>query len=455
MNITLQTNEDGVSAVLHAIVTKTDYAPKVEKSLKMYRQKASVPGFRPGKVPATLIKKMYGNAIIAEEINTLLNEKVVGYIKENKIDILGEPLPRNESAPVDFEQEELEFLFDLALAPQFEIAMSKKDKLPYYEIAVSEEQINEHIDTLRRRTGKYELADSVEDKAAMLKGALVELNEDGTEKEGGIRLEDALLMPQYLKDEAQQALFMGKKKEDVIVFNPTKAYADSAAEVSALLKIEKDAVSEHTGDFSYSIVEITLYVPGEMNQELFDSVYEKGTVTDEAAFREKVAAELSVQSVPECDYLFLADARKALEKKAGELKFSNELLTRIILAHSKEEKKEVTDEELVQTCKDLTWHLIREKLVRNAEIKINEEDVKQAARDRIKAQFTAYGYGSLPDDIMTQYAENLLQKEDQVEQLVDYAVTGKLINVLKEQVTLNRKTVSAEEFQTIAYGDKK
>lgn len=447
MNISLQNNDDNVSALLTVKMEKADYEAQYEKALKKYRQQARIPGFRPGMVPMNLIKKMYGKALKAEEVNKVLGEKVYGYIRENKVAILGEPLPNEDKQPqIDFDnQDEFEFLFDLALAPAVKVEIGKDDTLPYYHIDVTDEMVDNQINMYRQRGGSYESAESYEDKD-MLKGTLVELGEDGNAKEGGLLLENTLLMPTYMKDDAQKALFDGKKVGETVVFNPTKAYNSSEAEIAALLKVEKTELANHTGDFNFEIKEISRFKMADFDQNLYDSVFEKGTVTTEADFRAKVKSLVAEQYAMDSDYKFLLDVRSAMEVKVGKVAFADKLLKRIMLINSKDKDEKAIDANYEKSTKELTWHLIKEELVKQTGVKVDDTDLKNTARDMVKMQFAQYGMLNAPDEILDKYAAEMMTKQESAERVLNRAVEVKLTVALKGLVTLDEKTVSVDEF---------
>ncbi|MDE6173184.1 MAG: trigger factor, partial [Bacteroides sp.] len=278
MNVSLQ-NIDKVSALLTVKLEKADYQEKVDKSLKGIRQKAQVPGFRKGMVPMSLVKKMYGKSVIAEEVNKTLSEAVYKYIQDNKVNILGEPLPNEDKQPdIDFDtMEEFEFLFDIALAPEFKAEVTAEDEVDYYTIEVTDEMVDNQVKAYTQRTGKYEQVEAYEAND-MLKGLIAELDENGNTKEGGVQVEGAVMMPSYMKNDEQKAIFANAKVNDVLVFNPYTAWDGNAAELASLLKIDKEAAAEMKSNFSYQVTEITRFVPGELNQEIFDQVCGEGVV---------------------------------------------------------------------------------------------------------------------------------------------------------------------------------
>lgn len=445
MNVSFQ-NIDKVSGLLTVKLEKADYQEKVDKSLKTFRQKAQIPGFRKGMVPMSLVKKMYGKSVVAEEVNKLLSEKVYDYIKDNNVNILGEPLPNEDKQPViDFDtMEDFEFVFDIALAPEFKAEVSSSDKVDYYTIDITDEIVESQVNAYTQRNGKYDKVSVYEDND-MLKGLIAELDENGNTKEGGIQVEGAVLMPSYMKNDDQKAIFANAKVNDVLVFNPNAAYDGHDAEIASLLKIEKEAAADMKSDFSFQVEEITRFVPGDLNQEIFDQVLGKDVVKTEEEFRAKVKEVIASRFVADSDYKFLIDVRKMLMEKVGKLEFPDALLKRIMLLNNKEKGEEFVAENYDKSVEELTWHLIKEQLVKANEIKVEQEDVIKMAKDVTKAQFAQYGMMSVPDDVLENYAQEMLKKKENIDGLVGRVVEAKLAAALKAQVTLDNKTVSMEE----------
>ncbi|MEG1563224.1 MAG: trigger factor [Bacteroides sp.] len=449
MNVSLQ-NIDKVSALLTVKLEKADYQEKVDKSLKTFRQKAQVPGFRPGMVPMSLVKKMYGNSVIAEEVNKVLSDQVFGYIKDNKLNILGEPLPNEDKQPIiDFAtMEDFEFLFDIALAPEFKVEMDANDHINFYDIEVTDEMVDNEVKTYTQRAGKYEKVAVYEEKD-MLKGLLAELDENGNTKEGGIQVEGATLMPAYMKNDDQKAIFAASKVNDVLVFNPSLAFDGNAAELISLLKIEKEALAEMKSNFSFQVAEITRFMEGDLNQEIFDQVCGEGVVTNEEEFRAHVKETLARQFVADSDYKFLIDARQAIMEKVGKLEYPEALLKRIMLLNNKDKGEAFVEENYDKSIEELTWHLIKEQLVNANAIKADEADIITMAKEATKAQFAQYGMMSIPEEMLEKYAQEMLKKKDTVDGLVARVVEMKIGTVLKNQVTLEHKSISMDDFNKL------
>lgn len=393
-----------------------------------------------------MVKKMYGKHVLVEEVNKLVSENLFSYIRENKLNILGEPMPNeSEQKPINFDtQEDFEFCFDVALAPEINITLSKSDKLPYYEVAIDDEMLNQQIDAYTANFGTYDKAEEVEEKD-MVKGTVAEL-ENGSPKEGGIVVEEAVLMPAYMKDEAEKAKFVGAKVNSVVVFNPNKAYEGAEAEIASFLKVDKEAVAGITGDFSFEITEITRHQKAEMNQELFDKVFGEGVVTSEEEFKNKIKEALTDQFTPQSDYKFLLDAREVLVQKAGEMKFADDMLKRWLVAANENTTAEKVEEDFPKMIEDLKYQLIKENLVKSNNLKVEDADIEAFAKRVAQAQFAQYGMLSVPEDVLANYAKDMLKNKQTLQNIIDRAVEEKLAAWLKEQVELDVKEVSTEEF---------
>ena len=446
MNVKFE-NVSKVQGLLTISMEKADYQENVDKALKDAKKKVNMPGFRPGMVPMGLVQKMYGKQIKADEINKLLQDKVYNYIKDNKIDMLGEPLPNEEKeAGMNIDDDNLTFFFDIALAPKFEAQIGKDDAITYYEIKVTEEMVNNQVKAYTQQNGKYEQVDSYQEND-VVKGQLVELNLDGSAKEGGIVVEGATLMPQYIKDAAQKKLFSKAKKGDVIVFNPAKAYEGNLIEISSLLNKKKEEVEGIDADFSLTIQDITRFVESELNQEVFDRVFGKDVVKDEAGFRAKVEESLAQSFVPDSDYKFLLDVRAYLMEKVGKLEYADELLKKIMKANKPDAEQD--DATFQRSLEELTWHLIQEKLVEKYNIKVEDADVKAMAREATRAQFAQYGMMNIPDELLDNYSKEMLKKRETVDGLVNRAIESKLTAALKGEVKLKTKKVTVDEFNKL------
>ena len=445
MNISFEA-PDKVNGLMTITLEKEDYQGEVEKTLKDYRKRANIPGFRPGQAPMGMIKRQFGASVKVDAINKMLGEKLYEYIRENKIQMLGEPLPSEQQEQLDFESDApLTFKFDIAVAPEFKAELTGKDKVDYYNITVDDKLIDQQVEMYQSRAGQYEKAEQYDaEQRDMLKGDLCEVG-----KEGGIELSEISLMPQYIKVDDQKKLFDGCKLGDVITWNPRKAYPDNDAEVSSMLKIQKEEVKDHEGDFTFQVTEISRYVKAPVDQKLFDQVYGEGNVKDEKEFRQKIADQISQQFKSDSDYKFLLDVRAHMEKKVGKLEFPEAILKRVMLNNNKDKGADFVEKNFEASIKELGWHLIKEQLVAAQDIKIEDDDLKNVAKEAARAQFAQYGMSNIPDEYLENYAQEMLKKRENVDGLVDRAVDVKLTAALKNVVKLNEKDITLEDFQKL------
>ncbi|MEI8085069.1 MAG: trigger factor [Paludibacter sp.] len=450
MNI-VRKDLDQNNAVVTLRVEKVDYAEKVNKTLSDYRKKANIPGFRPGMVPAGLIKKQYGKAVLADEINKLVSDSLMSYIRDNKINTLGEPLPSlTEQQTLDLNsQEEFEFVFDLGIAPEFDVELTKKDAVKYYNIAVSDEMIDNQIKSYTGRYGKYIQEEAVEEKD-MLKGELLEMA-NGKVKEDGLKVQDATLTIAYMKDDEQKALFAGAKKGDLVTFNPAKAF-ENESEISSLLKVSKDEAKLIDADFQLKIESITRYHESEINQELFDKVYGEGVVNGEAEFRAKITENIQEGLISDSEYKFGMDAQQMLIDKFDHLTFPETFLKRWVLSSNENLTAEKLDEDYPKMIADLKWQLIKNKLMTTYEIRVEAVDVEEFAKKMAKAQFAQYGMIGMEDDIITNYAKDMLKKEDTRNNIIERVAETKVYTAVKEAIKLDNQKISIEEFNKMFEG---
>lgn len=443
MNISLQ-NIDKVNAQITAVVEPADYQEKVANAIKEFRKKANMPGFRKGMVPVGLIKKQFGKSILADELNRILQDSLFGYIRDNKINMLGEPLPCEVNNEVDFvDGHSFTFMFDIALAPEFNVELSKDDKIAHYNIEVADDMVNRQVEIYRQRGGKYDKVESYQDND-MIKGIITELDENGNAKEEGITAENVVMLPKYFKNDDQKALFNDAKVGDIIKFNPSVAYDNNANEISYILNVKSEEVENYKGDFNFQISEITRFVPGPLDQELFDAVYPGGEVKSEEDFKNKIKSTIAEQFAKDSDFKFLIDLRKHVEEKVGKLEFSDALLKRIMMASAKDEKK--VEENYDKSIEELTWHLIKEKLVEMTGVKVDDNDVKEMAKDVTRMQFAQYGMLNVPEEYLENSVKEMMKKRETVDNLIDRCIEMKLGAALKDMVTLEETNISAEDF---------
>ena len=451
MNIQFE-SADKINGLMTITIEQADYQEQVDKKLKEYRKKAQIPGFRPGMVPMGLIKKQYGTAVKVDEVNRVLGEKLYEYIRENKIQMLGEPLPNEGQKPQDLEGDgPFEFKFDIAVAPEMKAELSAKDKVDFYSIVADDKLIDEQVQMFASQAGEFVEAQEWSGNDT-LKGDLRQLDADGNTLEGGIEVEGAMVMPSYVKGEDEKKKFDGAKPGDIIIFNPKKAYPDNDAEVAALLKKQKEEVKDLESDFSFQVTEIRHFQPAAVDEKLFERVFGEECKT-EADFRQRIADSVKGQLAGNSDYKFLQDVRAYMEKKVGELQFPEALLKRVMLQNNKDKGADYVEKNFKASIDELKWHLIKEQLVTAAGVKVEDADLKAIAKDAIRVQFAQYGMSNVPDDVLENYAEEQLKKRENVENFVERAVDVKLTQALKGIVKLNEKEVTLDEFNKMMRGE--
>jgi len=431
---------DKCNAIISIEVSKEDYSENVEKSLKEYRRKANIPGFRPGMVPVGLVKKMYGKAVLAEELNKLFSDALYNFVRDNKINMLGEPLANEtEQEELNFDtQEDFVFKFDIGFVPEFAVEFDKKDKLPYYKIEISKEMEDKQIKMHQSQHGQYVPVDKSTDES-LFKGDIVEIND------GDFKVLDAMLTPKYMKDEAQKKLFVGKKAGDTVIFNPVTAF-ENQYEVSSILNVGKENIENYNRDFQYVIKEITKHQEAELNQELFDKVLGKDAVKTEAEFRAKIKEGLKNSYIADSDYKFALDIKEYFTKKIADVEFPVEFLKRWLLISNKNMTQETIDKEFDKMLDYLKWDLIKKQIAEKNSLKIEESDVLESAKQVAKIQFAQYGMNNMPDEMVENYAQEMLKKDETKGDFYERALENKVIALIKEQVTLSNKKVSLEEF---------
>ena len=427
---------------LMAVVTLTiepaDYQEEVAKQLKEVRHKAQMPGFRPGMVPAGLVKKMYGKGILADVLNKLVGENLQKHIEDNKLNVLGDPLPSEQSPKIDLDNEEsYTFMFDIAVAPEFDAKLTGKNKLTEYVIEVTDEMVNNQIQSYCARFGEYTQAEEVAE-GDIVKGIAKQVD-------GEIVKEGAILNPAYMKQKTQQKKFIGAKKGAVITFNPTKAFG-SEVEVSSLLGITKEQAEALTSDFTFEIQEITRHTDAAINGELFAKVYGENTIKDEAEFRAKVRAEIEANMAEDSKYKFGLDAKEAIMKKMEKIEFPVDFLKRWVLATNEKMTAEELEKDFDKMLEELKWHLAKDQLMKEYKVDVQKEDVEAYAKEVARMQFMQYGLMHIDDQYLTNYANEMLKNENQLRGIVERVAENKIYEALKGVVKIEQKKISHEDF---------
>jgi trigger factor len=447
MNITRE-NIDDLNAILKVKVEKTDYEANVEKVLRDYRRKSNIKGFRPGMVPFAMVKKMYGKAVQLDEINKLVSENVQKYFTDEKLDILGDPLPKNdENEKNDFDaQEDFIFTFEIGLAPQFEINLNKKNKVNYYEITVDEKMKNDHVENYTRRYGEFRKAE-VSEENDMLTGKIEATDGNGNVLPEGPSEEDATLSIAVIKDDEIKKMFTGKSENDLIEFDIRKALPNDS-EIAGLLHRKKDEVTSVNGIFRFIIKEISHFHPAEIGKELFDKIYGENIVSTGEEFMKKIEEEIETSLKHESEFKLMADIKKLASEKT-EFNLPEDFLKRWLLKVNENATSEQIEKDFDSFRKDLKWQLIKNKIARENEIKITEEELLKEAENITKFQFRQYGLFYATDEQVTKYARETLKREDDVKRIADKLLDDKVIELIKDMVKQENKKISIEEFNKL------
>ena len=445
MNISRE-NIDSLNAILTVSIEQNDYEAKVNEVLKNYRKKANMPGFRPGMVPAGLIKKMYGKTALAEEVNKILSNSLNDYIHAENLNILGEPLPNEEKQPkIDWDtQPDYSFVYDIGIAPEINVVLDKQTTMPYYSIMASDDMVSKQMDAYAGRLGTNEVVEKVEDKDTV-RGNFVQLDEEGNELEGGIKAEKVVIAVDLMKDEDVKASFIGKMAGDVLVFDPVKAY-DNKHEVVHMLNISHEEAENLSGNFSFSIIEVLRFQKAELNQDLFNQIYgEESGITSEEEFKARIATELEENFVYSSDYKFSLDSHDALVKEI-QFDLPEAFLKRWIKVTNEKMTDEQIESDFDSFMLDLKWQLIKDRIVKDNELKITEEDVRALAKETAMAQFRQYGLNNVSDEHLDNYANHMLKNEDERRKLVTRKQEEVIVAAIKSKVSLDVKEITYDEF---------
>ncbi len=450
MNIT-RTENDELTSLISLEITNKDYEPKVEKELKEYRKTAQIKGFRPGKAPMGLIKKMVGNQIIMQEVDKLVSNTLSNYLFDEKLEILGQPLPSKKQQPIDLENNtEHEFFFDIGLAPKFEINIDEKISIPYYKIKVDDKLIENEISKHKNQFAKAEQKDVIGENS-YVKGNVIQIDKDGNVIEGGILSEATMIATDIIKDKKEKKKFVGSKIDETISFDIKKAFPNDT-EIAGILKIDKEQVDKIEPYFQFIASEITTYTPAEINQELFDKVYGKDSIKSEEEYKERIKSSIESAYVSESEYRFGIDAKEKILSKY-DISLPNEFLKKWLKATDKDGKltDEVLEKEYPMFKKDTQWQLVKGKIAKTQEIKVSEDELRNESRKFTEAQFAQYGLplGSLPEEQMTQFIEKNLEKEEDRNRFAERVVENKVISYIKDNVKLVEKDISIDDLKKL------
>lgn len=450
MNIT-STNIDSVSLRLTVAVEESDYKAKVTEDLKKIGRTHQIPGFRKGHISLKDLERRFGKQVTSDVINQVVYEAVMNYIRDNKLNVLGQPLPV-EVKELDLKnQKEFTFEYDLAVAPEFEVEVDKNVTVPYYNIEVTDAMVDEQDAAFRKRFGAQVPGEEFE-KDALVKGSIMQLNEDGSIKEGedAIQVVSGILAPMYFADKEEAAKFEGKKVGDKVVFNPRKATGENVTELSSMLNIDKDRVAEVQGDFEMAISEIIVVKPAELGEEFYTNVFGKDKVNNEEEYRNAVKELIESELSGNSDMVFRWDARKVYMEKYGNIELPANLLKKWLIMRNEGLNEENVEESYQRMESDLKWQLVLDKIVEKLSVKIEKEDLLEFAKGLAARQFAQYGMTNMDEETITKYAENILADKNYIGRIQEQVGEVKTFNALKEAVSLAEETVSLDKFKEIA-----
>lgn len=448
MNVTLE-KVGNVNGYITVSIEANDYQDKVKKELKTIGLRHPERGFRPGHVPMALLQKKYGREALVETINREAYDALVKYIQDNKLNILGDPMIANAADLVWENGKDFNLKFEVGIAPEINYTVGKDTTVPYYNIEVSDEMLKKNDEMLLARAGK-QVPGEVVDDTALVKGSMVELAEDGSVKEGGLSVENTIVSPQHFKADDQKALFAGKKVGDEVVFNPWATCDGSAVELASMLNTDKDKVAELKSNFKMTIKEILVVKKAEHGQEFYDEMFGTGKITSEEEYFAKLKENIANQMKGDSNYRFTIDARKAIMDKVGALELPADFLKRWLLRQDdKKHTPETIDADFEKMTPDLQWQLVKEKLVADLAVKVEEADFLNIAKLIAVQQFAQYGMTNIPDDVVERYAKEILDNKEYRQRIAERAVEDKMYAGIKEAVNIEEKTVSVDDFNAL------
>lgn len=444
-----RTNTDELNAVIRLSIEKSDYEATVNETLKDYRKKANMPGFRKGMVPAGLIKKMYGKAVLAEQINKMLSNELTRYINDEKLQILGEPLPNEtEQKPIDFDHDDtFEFVFDIGISPAIDLDFQKTGKMPYFEINIDDEMINNQVEAFQNRFGSYVDAEISTEKDNLI-CSLRQLDENGVVLEGGIQVEDAQVSLQMVVAKKSKKSLLGLRAADLVKVNLKSAFENDHY-LKQVLKIDDAQAEKLVSDFELAVSKVNTFIPAELNEEMFKKSL--GGVTDITTieeFKEKIAEDLKVNLRYSSEYRFLLDTKEALVNFVG-MKLPEEFLKRWLVYSNEKITKEQVEEEFSHFVKDLEWTLIKNRLSKDNQLQVTEDDVVASAKEMALMQFRQYGMFSVPDEYLDNYAKSILKNEEERHRLIEKKAETLVLEYIKINAGLEVKTVTQKAFDDL------
>jgi trigger factor len=448
MKITQSKTRD-LMAILTVEVVEEDYRENVDKILKDYRKTAEMPGFRKGKTPMSIINKKYKTAVTVEEVNKILQDEMHKYITDNKVKVLGSPMPKKSKKTIDWEKEnDFSFEFEIGLAPDFDVKISKKDKLIYYNIKADEKLLDKYCYDIAKRYGTMGNIE-VSEKGDLVFCNIEQVDVDGNVMENGIKNEATVSMD-FVADKKIKKQFIGVKSGDAFKINVMKAFTNHS-DLSAMLNVSHEAIHNLSSEeFQFTIKNINRLTPAKLDKELFDKVYGEGNVKNTKAFRKKIKEEAEMSFVAESDRMLKNDVVTYLLKK-NQFDIPNDFLKRWLVQNS---EKPVTIEQIENEydmySKSLKWQLIENKINKNFEIKIEQEEIVAQAKTLISRQMMQYSQPVLDDEKLAEIADSILKKEEERKKIIDQIYDQKSLVVYKANFKLTDKDISYDDFVKLA-----
>ncbi len=446
MNITRENTGD-LTATITLEIAKGDYEEKVNKVLKDQQRKASMPGFRPGKVPFGMIKKMYGKAVLAEEVNSLLSESMTKYIVDNDLNVIGNPLPNKEKEQeVNFDDwGDFTFHFDIGMAPEIDFTLDDKMKVDYYQIEPKDEMIEEQIKNIRTQLGSHTHPEKIGEDD-VVQGELTELDEEGNVREDGINRSTVIAVNTIKKEDIKKK-FIGSGKEDTITFNPLEA-TENKTETAYIIGKQTEEVGDEVPDFNFTVTEISRQELAEMNEELFKKAFGEECDSEEK-FREKVEESIRRSFEPESDRLFMNHLIEKLVKEI-EIPLPEDFLKRLILENDKEvgSEKEL-EEKFSDYLKSFKWQLLESKIAKEKGLKVEEEEIRDVVKRYFLSQMPMQAEDEEGEKRLNSIIDSVLENKEEKEKIHNQLYEEKLKDLMKESVKLNKKKVSYDKFTEI------
>lgn len=448
MQVTLEKNND-LDAVIKVQVVEADYAEKVDKDLRELGRTRQIPGFRKGHVSIEHLRRLFGRDVKAHVLNDEVFKAVLDYLRDNKIDILGEPLPKAVEE-INLTQKDYTFEYEVGIAPKLDIEVNKEIKVPYDIIEVDSKMLEEQDKALRARFGSQEPGEEA-DATALVKGAIMQLDADGNvmTSEDAIQVVAGIVSPQHFASKEEADKFLGKKVGDKVVFNPAKAEGDNKVALASMLNVDKEKVEGLTSDFEMAISEIIVLKPAEHNEEFFKAVFNQDDIKTEEQYNDTLKALIARELAPNSDYKFNHDVQKALVEKFGNFELPGEFLKKWLQARNSEITAEDAAKEYDTMLPSIKWELIKGEIARKQDIKVDNDDLLNFAKGVAARQFAQYGMMNMSDDVIADYAKRMLEDQKFARQIHEQASDMKLFNALRALVDVEEKTVTLDEFKKL------